>query len=108
MSAPAWVKLAAWVKEAVSKSSIIHNIDGDAEVLKERALGPSPLRLSGPLVIEELLVISTLKGRELMLQEPAVLCIVAGDAQLIMQWVPYSEVFGNDHTLIVSMLCLPQ
>ena len=58
-----------------------------------------------PLVIEELLVISSFQGTHLGLDAPAVLCVVVSDdSQNILRWLHYSKVFGEDHKLIVSPL----
>ena len=74
-----------------------------------RVLVGNPRRLGvmEPLVIEELLVVSSFQGTQLGLDAPAVLCVVVSDGdQLILRWLHYSKVFGDDHKLIVSPLPL--
>ena len=58
-----------------------------------------------PLIVEELLVISSSMGTKLKLLEPAVLCVLAVScsdgletgAPVVFQWVKYTDVFGQNY-----------
>ena len=107
-------RLEAWLGTAIHASKLTSACLDRPERLIQVALGGtlalgSDAEVRRPLVIEEMLVVSSAKGALLQMEEPAVLCWLAGstDARpLVLAWVPYTQVFGPGPTKIVRIRCL--
>ena len=111
-------RLEAWLDTAIHASKLtsawFDRPGATPDRLIETALGDhleltSDAVVRQPLVIEEMLVVSSAKGAHLQMEEPAVLCWLAGstDARpLVLAWVPYIQVFGPGPTKIVRIRCL--
>ena len=111
-------RLEAWLGTAIHASKLtsawLDRPGATPERLIQVALGgtlalASDADVRRPLVIEEMLVVSSAKGALLQMEEPAVLCWLAGstDARpLVLAWVPYTQVFGPGPTKIVRIRCL--
>ena len=99
-------RLEAWLGTAIHASKLtsawLDRPGATPERLIQVALGgtlalASDADVRRPLVIEEMLVVSSAKGALLQMEEPAVLCWLAGstDARpVVLAWVPYTQVFG--------------
>ena len=123
-----WVKAAVENSDAFIGQSLLKPMDGVVDELVGGLLKPDEKRvveelfkdgvveqlLNGasssaaqvprsPLIVEELLVISSSMGTKLKLLEPAVLCVLAVSCSdgletgaPAFQWVKYSDVFGQN------------
>ena len=98
------------VVEEIFKDAVVEQLlNGASSQLLNGASSSAAQVPRSPLIVEELLVISSSMGTKLKLLEPAVLCVLAVSCSdgletgaPAFQWVKYSDVFGQNHKKILK------